>query len=225
MSKSRIKYLLLLFLFAVSTIVNSQDTLFLKPAGKLVVIVKEVSQTEIRYKKPEIPDGAMYIINKSDVQKIRYHSGYVEILAAASPPSQIFLQDKPFTIKSEAPAINTEKITLEQAKRNQYVLMKLINTHPDPARKEPLTKINLRIQSLKKKERGATFSAVVVSGIAAGGFLLYSGGMNVMSIDADDLLIPPLIISGVAAILGATAVSIHISVRKKQKKFVKLYNE
>ena len=210
-------FFIILFL-SISIIVNGQDTLFLRNATKLVVSVREVSQTEIRYKKTEAPDDVMYSINADDVAKIMYKNGYVETLTQTP-------KDNPFIIKSEVPAVNYVKITLEQAKRGQYGLQKLITTHPDSARKEPLTKINLRIQSLKRKERGAGFSAIVVGGIAAGGFLLYSGGMNVMSIDVDDLLIPLLILSGVAATLGTTSLIIHLGVRKKQKKFVKLYNE
>ena len=60
----------------ISMSVVAQDTIFYKKAGNIVVFVKEVSQTEVQYKKVEMPDGPMYIIDKNDIAKIVYKNGF-----------------------------------------------------------------------------------------------------------------------------------------------------
>lgn len=60
----------------------SQDIITTRTGDQIQSRVLEISPIEIRYINPENPDGPVYVIYRSDVQMIRYQSGYEEIFEA-----------------------------------------------------------------------------------------------------------------------------------------------
>jgi hypothetical protein len=56
----------------------AQDTLVKRDGQQLIGKVLEVSTTEVKYKKAELPDGPMYTEEKSAIAQIKYQGGYVD---------------------------------------------------------------------------------------------------------------------------------------------------
>ncbi len=67
-----------LYLFFLSGTLFAQDTLVLKMQGALPVIITEVHETKILYKKFADPFGPVYGAQKSSVSYIRYEKGTKE---------------------------------------------------------------------------------------------------------------------------------------------------
>lgn len=66
------------FLVAFSFSVNAEDIISLRNGDIIKVIVNEITQTEIKYRKASNPNGPMYTIDKNDVLSILYNNGEKE---------------------------------------------------------------------------------------------------------------------------------------------------
>lgn len=62
------------------------ETLVMTDGRKLLVIVLEIAQNEIRYKKCDMPDGPTVIVDKSDVDRVVYANGAEDIISGYSAP-------------------------------------------------------------------------------------------------------------------------------------------
>ncbi len=212
----------------ISMSVVAQDTIFYKKAGNIVVFVKEVSQTEVQYKKVEMPDGPMYIIDKNDIAKIVYKNGFTEEIKAPVVETTIGNSNQPFTVTySSAVDLNYEKITYKDAKRRYSSVVGLIDRHPDPSRRDKLLGDVRKLRSLKRHQDGTRTGAIIFGGIAIGGTALYtlisaaSYGTYVDPIYAA----PPILFGSLAVILGGTSIAININLKKKRHEFVNYYNQ
>jgi hypothetical protein len=77
------KKLVLSLVFAlVATFAFAQDTIVKKNGEKIACKVVEIGTTEITYKKASNPDGPVYAIKKSDVWKIIFENGTVELITS-----------------------------------------------------------------------------------------------------------------------------------------------
>lgn len=209
----------------ISMSVVAQDTIFYKKAGNIVVFVKEVSQTEVQYKKVEMPDGPMYIIDKNDIAKIVYKNGFTEEIKA---PTVETPANQPLTVTySSAVDLNYEKITYRDTKRRYSSVVGLIDRHPDPSRRDKLLGDVRKLRSLKKHQDGTRTGAIIFGGIAIGGTALYtlfnaaSYGSGIDPIFAA----PPILFGSLAVILGGTSIAININLKKKRNEFVNYYNQ
>lgn len=206
--------------------VFSQDTIFFKNAGKIIVFVKEVSQTEIQYKKAELPDGPMYIISKNDIEKIVYKNGYTEIIKKVVE-TPVNTNTQAFQVYNSTENINTEKITYQDTKKRYSSVVTLIDRHPDPNRRSSLMQSAQTLRSLKRHQNGTRTGAIIFGGIAIGGIALYtlvsaaSYGQPVDPIFAG----PPVVFGTLAVILGAASIAITINLNKKRNDFVNAYNQ
>ncbi len=72
------------FLFLNSFFTQAQDTIFLKTNEKVVAIVSEINNLEIRYKDFSNPAGPDYVINKNTVNKIVFKNGDIKIISGVS---------------------------------------------------------------------------------------------------------------------------------------------
>ena len=199
---------------------KAQDTLFLKNNEKIAVFVKEVSQTEVQYKKAELIDGPMYITNKNEIAKIVYKNGYTEVLKSTEA-------EKPLVVQYESkPDINNGKITFQDTKKRYFFLSGLVNRHPDPARKPELMKGAKGIKGMKGLQDGMRTGAVVcgaltiASGAVAG--MLYA--LDVASVE-DGLFIPTIAFGSLAVVFTTVSITANINLTKKRKAFVNLYNQ
>lgn len=67
----------------------AQDTLYFKQQPKMNVAVKEVTPTEIKYQKTDNPDGPVYVVAKTEVEKLVYKNGQSETFTVnTSPPTK-----------------------------------------------------------------------------------------------------------------------------------------
>ena len=211
--------------FFCSLISKAQDTIFLKTSEKIAVFVKEVSQTEVQYKKAELPDGPLFIINKSDIGKIVYKNGYTEIIKSA-------VEEKPFVVQYQGtPDINNEKITYKDSKKRYFYLAGLVNRHPDPNRRPELMKAAKGIKSSKGLQDGMRTGAIVCGALTIATGVIY-GIVNAIATNGgsatgapEELAIPPIALGSLAVVFTAVAITANVGLQKKRKKFVDLYNQ
>jgi hypothetical protein len=70
--------------FIIGMVDDSCDNIILKDGTEISGIVKEISQTELRYKKCSNLDGPTFTINKSKVLMIQYRNGTKDIITNES---------------------------------------------------------------------------------------------------------------------------------------------
>ena len=218
--------LIILFFFSV-LLSNAQDTIFLKTSEKITAFVKEVSQAEVQYKKAELPDGPMFIVNKSDIVKIVYKNGYTEVIKSA------VVEEKPFVVQYQGtPDINNEKITMKDAKKRYFYLSGLVNRHPDPNRRPELMKSVKGIKGTRALQDGMRTGAIVcgaltiVTGAVYGIFNMMTSVTNGNSTPVPDgLAIAPIALGSLAVVFTGVAITANVGLNKKRKAFVDLYNQ
>ena len=221
-----LKSILCICLFVSGFHALAQDTIFYKTQGSsIVVLVKEVSQTEVQYKKIEMPDGPMYIINKSDIAKIVYKNGYTEVIkeTAAQP---INSANQPFTVTySNAIGGGLEKITYEDTKRRNRAIINLIDRHPDLNRRPALMSSMSKMRHLKAGQDATRTVAIVFGGvtIAAAAFTGFYYLLDPYS--SGTLAVFPIAFGSVALLSTAAAITFNINLQKKRRAFVDLYNQ
>lgn len=225
---SSFKLIVFVFCFLNFSIeIVAQDTIFYKTAGNIVVLVKEVSPTEVQYKKIEMPDGPMYIIDKKDISKIVYKNGYIDIIkepvVETSTPS-----NQQFTVTYASPIdINYEKITYEDTKRRYSSVVGLVDRHPDPTRRDKLLRDARSLRNLKKHQDGTRTGAIIFGGIALGGTALY-GMISAVSYGSyvdPTFAAPPILFGSLAVILGSASIAINLNLKQKRREFVNYYNQ
>ncbi|MES2761758.1 MAG: hypothetical protein V4677_06110 [Bacteroidota bacterium] len=204
---------------------NAQDTIYYKASNSnIVVIVKEVTQTEVKYKKAEMPDGPTYVLNKSDISKIVYKNGYTEVIKepVAEPAS---VADQPYTVTYVPSPVNLEKISYDDTKRRNKYMINLIDRHPNPERKPALMST---LSGMKKMKAGQDATRTV--GIVFGGVTIVTGAFTALfyafDSSAGDAILPvPVAAGAIALISTAAAITFNINLRKKRHKFVDQYNQ
>ena len=94
------KIILILFAFF-STVVSAQDTLYKRNTTEVIVAkVIEINTTEIKYKRFDMLDGPMFIVDKNQIAKIKYAFGSTEVFNV-SIPTQIVTNNPISTNNSE----------------------------------------------------------------------------------------------------------------------------
>ncbi|MDF2449681.1 MAG: hypothetical protein K0R26_2185 [Bacteroidota bacterium] len=203
----------------------AQDTIFFKTNNKLVVIVKEVSPSEIHYKKPELIDGPMYVISKSDVDKIIYKNGVTDVFKTASEEPKT---GETFVIyKGGDENINTEKITYRDTKKPYYRLVNLVDRHPDVKRRDRLREDAIVIRNLKRHQNGTRTCAIIFGGVALAGVALYSmiAASSYNGYVDPIYSLQPLIFGTLGLGFGGASIAVTLSLKKKRTDFVKSYND
>jgi hypothetical protein len=66
-----------LFIFA-GQFLFAQDTIYKMNHEKVMAKIREINPTQIKYVPSEYPNGPVYVINKTDVEKIVFSDGHVE---------------------------------------------------------------------------------------------------------------------------------------------------
>jgi hypothetical protein len=226
MKNSILRSGLLIICFIVSGFyAMAQDTIFYKKTGSIVVIVKEVSQTEVQYKKLEMPDGPMYIISKNDIAKIVYKNGYTEeIKDPVSEP--VNTASQPFTVTYSSPiSTGPEKISYEDTKRRPRSLLSLIDRHPNAERKPALMGTYGSIKRLKAGQDATRTVAIVFGGVTIAAAAITGLVYMIDSYAASEIVPFPIAFGSVALISTAASVAFNINLRKKRHAFVDLYNQ
>lgn len=221
-----------LFIFSIFLSYSSfsQDTIFFKSKDKIVVFVKEVSQTEIQYKKFELPDGPMYVVERDVVDKIVYKNGYTESMTVAAKTPAVVQDPQPFTVLYEnKPAVHNEKITYEDAKRRYYYMSNLANSHPNESKRPMLLQAAKSIRNLKygqdaTRTVGIVFGAMTIATGAIYGLITRINANN-GGTSGSDFVIAPIACGSLAVVMAGTSIAFHVNLKKKRHDFVKAYNE
>jgi hypothetical protein len=205
-------------LMIISLQTKAQDTIFYKKAGYIVVVVKEVSTKEVQYKKLEMPDGPMYIIDKNDIAKIVYKNGYTDIVKPAEVETPA---NQPFTVSYSSPSEPyKETISYRIAKRRYGSLVSLIDRHPDATRRPELIKIASSIRGFRAGENTTRTVAIVFGAVTLPAFAIFSSFSN-----SSDGLVIPATTAGIALLCTAASITFHINLKNKRNAFVDLYNQ
>ncbi len=219
----------LIFSLFLSSTTFSQDTIFFKSKDKIVVFVKEVSQKEIQYKKFEMPDGPMYVVDRDVIDKIVYKNGHVDNMTAAKSP-EVVQDPQPFTVLNDnKPAVHNEKITYEDAKRRYYYMSNLANSHPNESKRPMLLQTAKSIRNLKygqdaTRTVGIVFGAMTIATGAIYGIITRINTNN-GGTSGGDFFIVPVACGSLAVVMAGTSVAFHVNLKKKRHDFVKAYNE
>lgn len=89
------KKLLLAVLLCCSAHIFAWDIIVTSDNKSMTVRIVEISDTEIRYKASDNPEGPNYIIRKEKVSTIIYENGKVEQITAATPQVEQAAQSQP----------------------------------------------------------------------------------------------------------------------------------
>lgn len=206
----------------------SQDTIFFKSKDKIVVFVKEIKPTEVQYKKFELPDGPMYVVEKNVIEKIVYKNGFTENMTVASAPVAV-QPSQDFNVITENKPLTNEKINYETTKRRYYYLSNLASSHTD-VNKRPILLSNAKSIRNLKMGQDATRTVSIVFGamtIATGAIygVITRINANNGGTAGSDFGTVPIAFGSLAAVLCGTSIAFHVGLKKKRNEFVKTYNE
>ncbi len=85
--------------------VRGNDVLIMRDKSRIEVIITEVSDVSVSYKKKSDPDGPLFVVKKSDLEAIEYGNGEKESFPA--PVTETYFTpeaaEKPVVYKSPAP--------------------------------------------------------------------------------------------------------------------------
>jgi hypothetical protein len=78
--------ILFIFVFLLSgKFLFAQDTIYKVNRETIIAKVQEVGTYDIRYKRYSSPDGPVYVIRKTEVNKIMYADGHVDYFNTSAP--------------------------------------------------------------------------------------------------------------------------------------------
>jgi len=89
---SIIKHLVILSVCFFSVNLFAQDTIIKQNGEQIKCKVEELTETAVKYRKFEKPDGPIYNINKTEVVVINYEDGTTEVIKQASQRSNTGLR-------------------------------------------------------------------------------------------------------------------------------------
>ena len=113
------KFILATIFCCIAAFAFAQDTLCTKKGEKIPCKIVEVGINDITYKKASNPDGPNYVILKSDVWKIIYANGTVEMVSqdamSVVPDNQYRARKRAITTRPFSPLSGSVSIGYQQA--------------------------------------------------------------------------------------------------------------
>lgn len=85
MSK-RFYILAMVMICSVLNMFAANDLIIKTNSEKIEAVIQEVSETEVRYKKADTPNGPVYVLKSADISTIIYANGEVQVMAASAAP-------------------------------------------------------------------------------------------------------------------------------------------
>jgi hypothetical protein len=207
-----------------SGIAFSQDTILLTDNKSIIANVSEVSPSEIKYKRFDMPDGPVFTVYLFNVHSIHYKNGVVDHFnkMASDPvitPLPAPVQEKDYDF------VQVDKKTYTYNGRPAGVnkMNKIMSSKNDKELNAMLVKMNA-----SKRRQYLGFGAIPAAGLAFYG-LLYGSITEDSGFGNDGIsnFFYGAAAVGAVAIVGFTATGIIFSgkYQKHKKAAVKLYNE
>lgn len=210
-------YLSIIYFSFLSIPFFAQDTIFTSSKTSLLVKVLEISKTEVSYKNFYNPDGVIYKINNSEVEKIIYENGKTEsrfqLKEKTSVDKSIIANANVFTVEGKRLLYKNNDITHKQA-------YKLIMQRDPQQNTEDL---NEALMNAESKRNGQIIFTLLGPTFGLGS--LYVGRRNYYG-PHDLPKLKAFLISGVAlCITSETIAIIYHSIKNKHiRKAALLYN-
>ncbi len=107
-------FLLSFYLSVIVKITFGQDTIQLRNNSITIGHVKEINALEVKFKKIENPDGPLYILNKYEVEKVKYQNGTFDKFEYVAPWRRKNLPSSTGTNAYDTASSNTSNQNLTQ---------------------------------------------------------------------------------------------------------------
>ena len=213
------KTILFSIIIAIPAIALCQDTIVMRNNKIIPAVINEVSSTQIKYKQADMPDGPVFIVEKSEIEKIKYKNGQTETMVQV--PSTVVVTQAPAK-PSKGPFIVPGADFIPLEKKQTYDgkvigdgrMYRIMDLQKDPE----LIAITARARKSKGR-RYIGFGALPALGAAVG----YTyGGIEI----GEHAVVVIGGIAGAAAIaLGTTGLICNIRYKKFKAKAVAFYNQ
>jgi hypothetical protein len=94
------KNFLIVVLFLIQALVNAQDTIYKRTGAIIPAKILQVNIKDVSYKRSDLPDGPLFIINKNEIKKIKYFTGAVDsfTVSKAEPAKQVVVRNPMYTL-------------------------------------------------------------------------------------------------------------------------------
>lgn len=115
-------FLLNIALIAILKLAYGQDTIQLRNNSISIGYVEEISTLEVKYKKIENPDGPLYILNKYEVEKVKYQNGAVDKFEYVAPWRRKNLPNSTTTISHDTAFARPSNQSITQRVASSTVL-------------------------------------------------------------------------------------------------------
>lgn len=79
------RVLLILILCLVHCFLNAQDTIYKRSGEIISAKVLEINTKEVSYKRADLLDGPLFVINKNEIKKIKYVTGTIDSFKVVIP--------------------------------------------------------------------------------------------------------------------------------------------
>lgn len=85
-------------------LLKAQDTIYKVNGELLAAKILEINQTDIKYKRFNLPDGPLFITSKTEIQKIKFSNGAIDSFQVAEtviPVTQDTVVTEPFIVEKK----------------------------------------------------------------------------------------------------------------------------
>jgi len=200
MSKKNIMQKTVLFFAALCVSVAStfaQDIITLKNGEDIQVLVQEIGEVDVKYKKFDNPNGPNYTLKKSEIFMIRYANGSKDVFADNAVP---VVETTPIPITKQ-PSIQNNKGEIYY---NFWGVVKYRSDHKKLAKEEFENLIYSTPESSKSYRSGKTWNTVGGAFSGGGGALI---GYNIATLIMDDTYNPTTLYVGCGMVVVGTIFS------------------
>lgn len=206
----------------------AQDTIYKRNGEVIPSKISEISSSEVKYKRFSMPDGAMFIIPRNDVQKIRFANGVIDSFAVSAPVTTqtVITHQATFIPQKTAPALNNliynprpGKYYFNQASINEKKMLFIAMDKNRVWKDKELTQAIMATRDYKNNQYISGFGGPVIMLVCfiAGSQVAQAGNSNVA---------PVLVLNGIG-IFAASQIISPMFKRKRTKsarRAVELYN-
>lgn len=209
--------------------INAQDTIYKRNGELIVAKVLEINTKEISYKRTDLLDGPLFIINKNEIKKIKYVTGTIDsfkvVIEEAKKPTVMY---NPAVIISENNQIqNSNRRGVYLYREHHISDRRVLFLAHEKNQVWKDKEIELNITSSK---RNKTLQYVIGFGGAAVGIVgLYSAAIatSFSSNSSDNATIAIAALASVGLVVSSQIVSFSYKLKriKHSDKVVELYNQ
>ncbi len=88
------KDFLISIVFLLQGALHAQDTIYKRSGDVIPAKVLEINTKEVSYKRADLSEGPLFVVNKNDIKKIKYATGTIDSFAVVVKPTSNVLYVK-----------------------------------------------------------------------------------------------------------------------------------